>query len=82
MDFNQFLNSLVTIAIRIFPNSDCEKSIKCLLSEYIFSLEEKIAKERNDKNKNLVQILDMTNDKNMQMVIEIVKKALSPFFKY
>ena len=82
MDFNQFLNSLVTIAIRIFPDSDCEKSIKCLLNEYILSLEEKISGERIEKNKNLVQILDMANDKNMMMVLEIVKKSLSPFFKY
>jgi hypothetical protein len=82
MDFNQFLNSLVTIAIRLIPNNDCEQSIKTLLNEYILALENNISQERIEANKNLVQILDMENDKNMHMIISTVRKALAPYFKY
>jgi hypothetical protein len=82
MNFKQFQGSLCLISSKIFLLKKREEAVQLLLDNYILKLEIFLSVERVVKNKNIVQILDISKDNELGKIIELLRKSFSPFFKF
>jgi len=81
MDFIQFINALGALAQSFYQSVNIDDAIKQFLNDYIFKLENNLANDRKEKNRNLVRIMDIIKDENLSALVELVRKSIAPFFK-
>jgi hypothetical protein len=80
--FSQFLKSLESIAMRLYPESNLENAYLSFIQENVLTLENDWNDERGVSSSNIKQLIQLLKSEEMIEVLILVHKSLLYFYKH